>query len=183
MECKTISLKSIEVFILIFIALISDIKTYKIKNNLILVFIIIGIITNCILAGKIGLMNSLLGIIIPVAILFSLFAASMLGAGDIKVFSAIGSIMGIRFAIHTIIYSFLWGGVISLAIIVIRKNRKQRLKYLYDYLKSCILTLSIVPYTNFDEKNEGDKFQFAYAIVLGTVLQVIFNYSGFDLFL
>lgn len=94
----------------------------------------------------------------------------MLGAGDIKLFSAIGSIMGVTFVLNTLIYSFLMGGVISLTLMLTRKNLKPRLLFLFAHIKGCILTQSIQPYPPFSEQSDMSKFKFSYAIACGTII-------------
>lgn len=172
--------KYIELFLLIVLSVRTDYKLYKIKNYIIFPFLVIGIITNLISSQVNGFFDSIFGIIVPVIVLMILFILRMLGAGDIKLFSAIGSIMGLTFVIKTMILSFLAGGVISLILILIRKNGIVRIKYLISYLKLCIMTFSIQSYTEFDDKSDGAKFRFSYAIMLGTILNLVFIYYKID---
>lgn len=162
-----------EVSILLFLAVINDIKENKIKNKVILPFLLLGLITNFIMDGKIGVKNSLIAILIPFLTLFLFYVLGMLGAGDIKFFCAIGSIMGIEFIIYSMAYSFIIGGVIAIIIMLSRKNGIDRFKYFFSYIKGVLLTLSISPYTNFQDKSDGGKFPFAIAIAIGTMGSVI----------
>lgn len=162
--------KIIILLLLISLSLISDIKTYKIKNKIVLTFMILGMGANVVTDGIKGIKVSLLGLITPILILFILYALRMLGAGDIKLFSAIGSIMGVKFAIYSMAFSFLSGGIIAIIILVLRKNGVERLRYLWLYMKNTFLSMSIQPYTEFEDKRDTGKFRFAYAIFVGTVL-------------
>lgn len=164
------TIKIIESVILLILSLISDIRTYKIKNSITMPFIIIGAATNFLLYGMDGLLCSIIGTTVPFAVLILLYMLKMLGAGDIKLFCAIGSIMGLEFGIYSMAYSFVAGGTIALLLIMIRKNGVQRLKYLAEYFKICLLTLSLQPYGEFYIKSDGSKFRFAYAIVCGTFI-------------
>lgn len=159
--------------ILIPLAVISDWKTFSIKNQLIFTFIIAGILTNFYYSGPNGVLSSILGAVLPILLLFALYALRMLGAGDIKLFSAVGAVMGVKFVLYCIACSFLSGGIIAIFIIIVRKNAKQRLIHLFTYLKLCFLTLSLKPYTDFADKSDGAKFQFAWAIACGSALTVI----------
>ena len=162
-----IAISYIEGIVLLIIALKSDIRSRKIKNIVTLPFIIAGLLTNLIFSGYEGLRDSLLGIIIPIVLLFALYALRMLGAGDIKLFSALGAVFGLRDVVKIMAYSFVSGGIIAFVIILIRKNAKERFLHLYNYLKSVLLTLHITPYTEFDRKEDTGKFPFAYAIFCG----------------
>lgn len=168
-------IKYIELIILIVLALISDIKTYKIKNNIVYPFILIGFMTNLYINGLEGVGFSFKGMLAPFLILIVFFALRMLGAGDIKLFSAIGAVMGLEFVLQVIIYSFLTGGTIAFLLIIIRKNGVKRFKYFFQYLKSCFLTLSILPYTDFNDKSDGGKFRFVFAIIGGVVLNLFMH--------
>lgn len=164
-------IRYIEVTVLVLLALISDIKTYKIKNILVFSFVILGLLTNLLTGGVEGLLSSLLGMIAPLVLLV-LYMLRMLGAADIKLFSAIGSVMGVKFVLYTMTYSFLGGGVIALGVLIVRRNGRQRLSYLLQYIKSCILSRSLLPYTDFEDKSDGAKLRFAYAIVCGTLIEL-----------
>lgn len=168
-----IIIKYLEVVLLILLSVISDMRTYKIKNAIILSFILIGMTTNAITDGFSGLVFSLEGFAGPVLLLFVFFILRMLGAGDIKLFSAIGAVMGLEFVLYTIAYAFIAGGIMALTILAANRNGKQRLAYLCNYIKTCILTFSILPYTDFKNKNDGGKFRFSYAIALGALAQAI----------
>ena len=158
---------------LLFIALISDIKTYRIKNVIVYPYIIAGIVTNTALYGLNGFGASLSGTLVPVLLLIFLYILRMLGAGDIKLFGAIGAIMGVEFALFTIAYSFLAGGIIAIVLILIRKNSTERLSHFFSYIKNSIISLSFLPYTDFENKHDKAKFHFAYAIVFGAIIRII----------
>lgn len=176
-------LRMILTIILVTAALIKDIRTFKIKNKLVFSFMIIGGLLSFVFYGIDGLKSSLVGISVPIASLFILFALRMLGAGDIKLFSAIGALMGWKFIIHTMAYSFLAGGIISIGVIISRKNGLKRIKHLFNYLKACLLSLSLLSYSDFESHSEGDKFSFAYSIFAGTLsaflIPCIFNFELF----
>lgn len=167
-------IRIVQLFILLTLALIHDFKKYKIDNRLVYSFMLIGVLTNVVIYDIDGIRDSLLGIIFPIIILFILFVLRMLGAGDIKLFSAIGAIMGRDFVLKTMIYSFMVGGIISFFVILSRKNGRKRIIYLMSYIKNCLLTLTIFPYENFDNKESGSMFRFSYGIVCGVLLHGCF---------
>lgn len=167
---ETIGIRYAEVAILTAIALASDIKHYKIRNKLTFPFMFIGLVTACILDGFDGLLDSILGIVAPFVLLILLYALRMLGAGDIKLFSAIGAVMGFREVIQIMIYSFLAGGVIAVFIVIVNKNAKERFLYMFNYLKCTFLSMNIQPYTDFEKSDSKAKFKMAYAITCGVII-------------
>ncbi len=73
-----------------------DCTTDRISNRLCLAGIFIGVLLNLVFAGVKGIGLSLLGVVIPVAGLWLLFLGRILGAGDIKLFAAVGSMVGLH---------------------------------------------------------------------------------------
>ena len=170
------AIKFLELSILLVLALISDIKSCKIKNTLTVPFMIVAIVINSVHSGMSGLIDSLLGISIPVILLFILFGLRMLSAGDIKLFCAIGSIMGMNFVLETICFSFLAGGLIGLAVMTIRGNIRERTKFLHNYLKTCLITFSISEYVHESGQEKSGLFRFAYAIAAGSLVALNFHF-------
>ena len=93
------------------IAALYDIRTWKIPNWLILLGLETGIFITVWQNGvRTGSIRVLAGIWIPIGILYVMFLAGWLGAGDIKLFSAVGAFCG--FMIWKIVlYAFIARGI------------------------------------------------------------------------
>lgn len=165
--------KTLVLVLLLAVAVTGDIRCYKISNMTVAAGLAAGLALNSLQSGFSGLLGSLLSTVIPAAALSILFAMRMLGAGDIKLFCAIGSIMGIKFNLYAVLYSFLAGGIIALVIMLGRKNIKERFVHIATYLKSVYLSHALIPYTNFDSKSDGAKFHFSPAIAAGCCIQLL----------
>lgn len=161
-----------QLILLVVMALISDIRTYKIKNAILVIFLMAGFMTNAIANGLSGLAGSLLAAALPIPLLLIFFALRMLGAGDIKLFCAIGAIAGVRFMLYAMAYSFIAGGIIACSIMLANKSFRARGRYLACYLRTCFLTCSLQPYTDFGDKNDKARFRFSYAIACGVVVAI-----------
>ena len=159
--------------LLLIISVTSDIRSYRIHNLPVAVALGAGLVLNLILNGPSGLVSSLLGAFIPALLLMALFALRMLGAGDIKLFCAIGSLMGLSFVVYTMAFSFLAGGVMAIAVMLVRGNIKQRLQHIAAYLKTCFFTGRFTAYTDFGDKSDGAKFHFSFAIAVGCTIQIL----------
>ena len=101
------------------------------------------------------------------------YSLKMLGAGDIKLFSAISAIMGHRFVLLSMVFSFLVGGVIALLIMLIRKTSKT-FRILISISKNCFITFSIQSYTSIGSESKdavtedvSGRFPFAIAVSFG----------------
>ncbi|MCL1816591.1 MAG: prepilin peptidase [Clostridiales bacterium] len=160
------------VAIFILIAVITDYREYKIKNKHIMPFLISGLLLNGLVFGLSGLLDSLYGLLIPLA-LFPLFMLKMLGGGDIKALCAIGAIVGFTMSIYTVLFSIVAGGVIALVFMLMRKNAWQRFKKLGIYLKQCFYLRKLLPYDRFVDEKSG--FRFSLGIAGGFILTIINN--------
>lgn len=165
--------KAVVLILLLAAAMIGDIRCYRISNLTVASGLAAGLALNTIQSGFSGFLGSLLAAVLPAAALFVLFALRMIGAGDIKLFCAVGTIMGIEFILYTMLFSFLAGGIIAIGIMLGRGNLKERFVYIAMYLKSVFLSHNLIPYTNFTDKSDGAKFHFSPAIVAGSCLQLL----------
>ncbi|HEY9062476.1 MAG TPA: prepilin peptidase [Pseudobacteroides sp.] len=166
------AIKFTALFILLLLAVFNDIKSFKIKNLITYPAVSLGFVVNTCLRGAEGFKDSISGAIIPLIVLFIFFALRMLGAGDIKLFCAIGALMGWKFSVLCIAYSFIFGGFISIIILLYRKNTKQRFKHLFDYLKTTLLLMKIDKYQDYNNNKNG-LFRFSFAVLGGTLSVVI----------
>lgn len=158
--------------LLVSMAVVSDYRTYKISNKLILTFLVIGLVFNLSTNGLEGGQDAILGSLLPL-VLFPLFTLKMLGAGDIKAFCAIGSILGLEQGTNTMIFSFMAGGIIAVFFLIFRKNALERFKSFWNYSKMCLYFRKLLPYDVFTDP-EG-KFRFAYGIFGGFIFTIINN--------
>ena len=159
--------------LLLIAAVVGDIRDYRIYNLPVALGLAAGLLLNLIAGSFEGFLWSLLAALIPAVLLMILFVLRMLGAGDIKLFCAIGAIMGVRFVLYAMAFSFLAGGIIAIGIMLVRGNIRQRLGHISNYLKNWFLTRTFIPYTDFGDKSDGAKFHFSLAIAAGCSIQII----------
>lgn len=178
-ELIAIVFKLIIISMLLLLALISDLRTYSIKNFITYGFMLLGLTVNLVMEGVSGLAFSLQGIILPAACLFILYIMRILGAGDVKLLCAVGAVMGAAFALYAAVCSFICGGFIASGLMLARKNASERFNHLILYLTSCFLTMEILQYTDFKNRQDGGKFHFSIAIASGTAAVIIINSLGF----
>ncbi len=165
-----IDYKLLAVLILLVIAVISDLRTYRISNTVTFGFMLFGLVSNLITDGVKGMLFSVQGLILPVISLLLVYIMRAVGAGDVKLLSAIGAFMGSGFIFNVILYTFLCGGIIAALLILVRRNGTERLRYLLLYVKTCTLSMSLVEYSDLMERSDGSKFHFSPAIAFGTIM-------------
>lgn len=191
MEVNYINFKIYSLLILVFLAVYQDIKTYKIKNYIIIIGITTGLIINIKDVGFLGIYPSLLGIILPVVLLLPLFLIKVLGAGDIKLFSVIGLYVGKDVVLKIIALSFFIGAIISIFYLIRNKLFIKRLNHLKSYIsnlkreknlgmnkgETSLKDISIYPY--YDKKTQGREgvIHFSIAILLALLVYIYMNIS------
>lgn len=112
---------------------------------------------------------------VPVIILFLLFLMRVLGAGDIKLFSMIGSILTIRELYRCIVYGFVAGGILAVFYLAADVQRMERLKYAFGYLVNMAKNRQIKPYI---PPAAGKlKMPFSIPILLGVIGALYFPVS------
>jgi prepilin peptidase CpaA len=91
-----------------------DVRYRRIPNKLVLVTLIGGITLNTLFGGTHGLVVSLGGFALAFALMFFLHAFGTMGAGDVKLFAAIGAINGISLVLPTLLVVALTGGLMAI---------------------------------------------------------------------
>lgn len=128
------------------VAVIMDLRTGKVDNGWILFSMLLEFTVICFTEGAGGLLKAAGGVMLPLICVGPLFLFHMLGAGDIKLLSALGAIMGIEKIFSCLIYSFLCGGFIALAILLLNGDGLLRFRYLGEYVREFMETGKIKPY-------------------------------------
>ena len=110
-------------------------------------------------------LRMLCGLCLPLLITGILFRLRMIGAGDIKMLCMAGAFLGPARAVRCILASLMAGAVVSLYLMVIRKNAWKRLFAFWDYVKETAERGKIIPYL--DRVSDDGKFCFSLPILAG----------------
>lgn len=160
----------IVLFCLLLLSLISDLKVSKIRNVFVLTAVLLGMAINTYHYGLTGLKTSIMGIVLPILLLGVLFYARLIGAGDIKLFSAIGAILGWKYLLYVMTYSFIVAGVFAFLSLVRRAEVKSTFFDFYLDMKMCFLTYDILYFQNNSTKHS---IRLSPAIALGVCIQML----------
>lgn len=91
-----------------------DVRYRRIPNRLVLLTFVGGLLLNTISAGRDGLIASLAGSAIAFGLMFFFHAFGTMGAGDVKLFAAIGALVGSSLILPTLLVVALTGGVLAM---------------------------------------------------------------------
>ncbi len=99
--------------VMLLIATITDVTKRKIYNWLTFPAFFVGIVLNVVMSGGKGLLFSLEGIAVGSIWVLLVILRSATGMGDLKLFLAVGAIMGPKFTLWTLLCSAIAGGVMG----------------------------------------------------------------------
>ena len=95
-----------------------DVRYRRIPNPFVIATLVTGLIINFSLGGFNGALNSLSGCVLAFILMFILHVFGAMGAGDVKLFAAIGSLIGAQLVLPTFVVVVLTGGVLALVSIL-----------------------------------------------------------------
>ena len=110
---------SVAALMIVGVALISDVRAMIIPNRLTLTACISGWLFHGIASGWSGLGGALLGTAAGFLPLLILYFLRGIGAGDVKLFGALGAWMGPAAVLELMCYSILLAGLIGLVILMV----------------------------------------------------------------
>ncbi len=176
----------IVLLVILVAAVFTDYNRGKIPNWTILFGIGSGLF-HCFICNGISLLpDRVLGMIIPIILLYPVFAIGGLGAGDLKLFAVVGSHLGTKGVLISFCMAFLFGALFSIIKIIRLCNFRERIYYFFSYvadiLKSGKWQLYDAAYVQgssdeFDNEHisaniPSHKIHFALPILLGTVAYI-----------
>jgi prepilin peptidase CpaA len=142
---------------------ITDITKKKIYNIQTYPSMALGLILGYAVGGGYGILMSLAGLLTGLALLFIIFIAGGIGAGDVKLLGAIGALKGSVFVLWTMFYTGLIGGVMAFALLIWKGKLLSTFKNLFAFLRHPIKAQE-------DQNPEGRMYlPYGVAISLGSV--------------
>jgi prepilin peptidase CpaA len=90
-----------------------DVRYRRIPNAFVLATLTSGIIINSIFGGLHGAVQSLGGLALAFILMFMMHVFGAMGAGDVKLFAAIGAVTGATYVLPMFLIVILTGGVLA----------------------------------------------------------------------
>ncbi len=148
-------------------AVLYDLELGLIPNALTVTGLAMGLIWQLGAHGILGLLLFLGGALLPVLLLSPLFYFRMIGAGDIKLFMALGGFFGPGLLLSCIVWSIVIAAVFSLILSFRRRIFTDRVHYFLSYISEYADTRKWKPYL----AGAGVKSRFCFSVpVLASVI-------------
>lgn len=175
----------IVLLLILLAAVYTDYRQGRIPNWIILFGVISGLLISFLHGGIGFFLEALGGMFLPVVLLYPAFVIGGLGAGDLKLFAVVGSYLGIKGVLISLIIAFVVGAIVSLVKMIRFHNFKERIYYFFSYVTDIFFKGKWKLY----EMTEGEtsdgrdttensldfpkhKIHFALSILLGVVVYV-----------
>lgn len=148
-------------------AIASDLRWRTIPNWLTGPSILAGLGFHTVMNQFAGFLFSLEGTAVGLGLFIILYMCGWMGAGDVKLFAAVGSFLGPAQTISAAIVIALVGGVLAILVLGFHKGWRKTGLWLWSYIQTMFLTRSAQSLT-FDQ-GTAPKVPYAVAIGLGTI--------------
>ena len=140
------------------VAVCMDVMREKVENSWIVLSWILGLGYQIGAEGIAGAGCFFAGVLIPILFLYPLFRFRMIGAGDIKLLSAVGGFMDFSAICWCMFCSFLIGAALSAAVLATCGDFSRRLRYFSRYFHNYFQTGKVVPYRKYGMQPEHIHF-------------------------
>lgn len=107
---------------LVFIGAAFDLSIKKIPNIISLLILTLGIGSNTFFPGGLGLMGSFYGLFAGFILMFFFYLFTSMGAGDVKLMSALGSLVGYQTIIFIAVSSIVISGFFAVIYLILKKD-------------------------------------------------------------
>ena len=118
--------------LLLLLSALSDLKTDRIPNGIILLGIVIGVWGGIFTGRKLS--DILASMLLAFLLMYPLYMIGALGAGDVKLFVMIGSFQAAGDFMTILAGAFVIGAGFSLAKLAVERNGRERFGYFFAYL-------------------------------------------------
>jgi prepilin peptidase CpaA len=150
------------------VAGVTDLRSSKIPNWLTMSAMAGGLLGHSLINGLSGLLFSVKGFGLGLAMFLVLYIIGGMGAGDVKLLAAVGSFIGAEGVLSAGIMAMLLGGLYAMAMMISHVGMRANLKQMVTILKSCILMPGTLD--GFTPAKAQPQLRYALVIGLGTLM-------------
>lgn len=153
-------------------AAVTDFRSRVIPNWLTLPAVMGGIAYHSAVNGMSGFIFSIEGVLLGFALLILFYLAGGMGAGDVKLLGAVGSLLGPKGLFLVFIYTAIAGGIIALALLWWKGHLTVAAKRYMTMLKFFLITKKFF-YIPPEEKQDLPALCYGVVIGLGTFFYIL----------
>lgn len=168
--------REIALIFILFISVFFDLKERRIPNWLTLWGAVIGLFINF-LEGFAQFLQGLLGLTLGIGIMIVPFALGWIGAGDVKLFGTVGSLLGVQWIPRLLFYSGLTSGTLAVFAALIAGINLKGFVRLWRDMKLLIISRGQVLPEPVAERQKNS-IPWAVAIAMGALIGLYLDPDG-----
>lgn len=147
-----------------------DVRYRRIPNKIVLAALIAGLIINPFFAGWNGLSAAILGCVLAFGLMMLLYLFGALGAGDVKLFAAIGSLLGVQLVLQTFLIVVFCGGFLAVISMFYTGTARITMYRVWTILVGFLPGWQMPRYTATPDRHT---IPYGVAITLGTLISLV----------
>lgn len=160
--------------LLLCLAALTDLKTDRIPNGLIVIGIIAGVSGS--LWYRFDLLQLVVSMSLAFVLMYPLFKIGALGAGDVKIFIMIGSFMEAKEFVVILASAFVIGAIFSFIKLLVEHNGRERFCYFLSYISEVAQTRQWKVYGEYMREDYQqycrNKIHFTVPVLFGVILRM-----------
>lgn len=160
-------------FLLLITAAVIDYRSHRIPNWLVLIGLFFGIIYNLAYppSPHAGILWALEGLGLGLILFLPLYLLGTMGAGDVKLISMVGAIIGPYDILWVLLYTMIVGGVLSILFVLTHGTAGRMLQNLLTLFRLGFLNTfsGSKPDLRIDPSISAGKLPYGVAIAIGTI--------------
>lgn len=164
-------------------AAISDYRSRRIPNWLVLSGITFGVIYNTVLppSSHDNILFPLAGIGLGLLLFLPLYLASAIGAGDVKLVAMVGAFLGPGETFHAALASMIVGGVLGVLVVLVRGTAPRMFRNLASLFQMGFLDAvgGSAPSLRINDSASAGKLPYGVAIAIGTIGYLVLHQLGY----
>jgi prepilin peptidase CpaA len=145
-----------------------DLRTRRVPNALTLLLASSGVLFAVSGITGVTLGASLAGLALGLALMLPGHVLGATGAGDVKLFAAVGAVIGPAPIVAAFVYTALAGGLTAVAVAIRRRRLRQTLG-----LTARVITSAASQRADIESPLENNRFPYAPAIAVGSIIAVL----------
>lgn len=161
---------------IVMLAVLADLKDGRIPNGIIAVGLLWGGAYQIMSKGAVGGMIFLGGAAFPLILFGALYYFRMIGAGDVKILCVTGGFLGPEACFSCMTGAVLFGGAISLGLMLYHHTLYSRLLNFYQYVEQYSKERQWRPYL--EGTSAEDRFCFSVPVLMGILYYYIDFITG-----
>jgi prepilin peptidase CpaA len=147
---------------------IIDIRTRRVPNLLTAAIASIGLLLAALHWNRVGLTGAALGLLVGFVLMLPGHLIGATGAGDVKLFAAIGTFLGPRDVAIAFVYTAIAGGAVALLVAVGRRRLRHTLEQTTVLVSTGGANVAAI-----EDASNNNRFPYAPAIAVGTLVAAL----------